>query len=119
MSILLLVSVPDEKKTRLSSYLAGATFVLIFLMPFSSLYSICLSGRGVSLYQQSHAGVYRAGALFSEKAVAGLYCFRCAGRSRALSVFSLRHPVASGGKVYPFDRTAPGYGFRAAGGGDE
>ena len=25
----------------------------------------------------------------------------------------------SGGKVYPFDRTAPGYGFRAAGGGDE
>ena len=51
MSILLLASVPDEKKTRLSSNLVGATFVLIFLMPFSSLYSICLSSRGVFLYQ--------------------------------------------------------------------
>lgn len=119
MSILLLASVPDEKKTRLSSYWVGATFVLIFLMSFSSLYSICLSGRGVSLYQQSHAGVYRAGASFSEKAAAGLYCLRSAGWSRALSALSLGYPVASGGKVYPFDRTAPGHGFRAAGGGDE
>lgn len=119
MSISLLASVPDEKEIRLFSYLAGATFVLIFLMPFSSLYSICFSSRGVSLYQQSHAEVCGAGASFSEKAAAGLYRFRSAGRSRALSALSLGHPVASGGKVYPFDRTAPGHGFRAAGGGDE
>ncbi len=119
MSILLLASVPDEKKNRLSSYLVGATFVLIFLMPFSSLYSICFSSRGVSLYQQSHAGVRRAGASIPEKAASGLYRFWRAGGSGALSAFSLGHPVAFGRKVYPFDRTAPGHGFRAAGGGDE
>lgn len=119
MSILLLASVPDEKKTRLSSYLVGATFVLIFLMPFSSLYSICFSSRGVSLYQQSHAEVCGAGASFPEKAAAGIYRRGRAGRSRALSAFSLGNTLASGRKVYPFDCSAPGHGFRAAGGGDE
>lgn len=115
MSILLLASVPDEKKTRLSSYLVGATFVLIFLMPFSSLYSICFSSRGSA---KSCRSLWSRGFIFLKKQLLVYTVLGVLGGA----VLYLLCPWASRGfwgKVYPFDRTAPGHGFRAAGGGDE